>query len=300
MILGIDLGNVNVKTSTKVIYSNKITVDDRLYKDTENTRVELENKRYVVGIGEYETNYLKASKKNTVINLLTSITLSTTDTINQVVLGLPIQQYKIHREKLEELIQNNRISKIIINDCERQIIISDHRVFPEGLAAYYSLDDSIKNEIGSRDIVIIDVGGRTTDLCLYSMENKKRKLKNYTTIPAGTLNIYSDFIKAVNDKYGLDKLKENAPNILRQGLWVDGEKVSLKFTKDIFIKYLERILGELRLNYPIRTAQCILCGGGGVLLKGLFNKEIKGLIVLDNIFCNAYGFAKVGENVWKK
>lgn len=299
MILGIDLGNVNVKTSSRIIYPNKITQEERYYEDEENIRMVIEGNRYVLGVGEYCTNYIKAQRKDTIVNLLAAIALSTKDNINQVVLGLPIQQYKTDKVKLENMILENRISRFTINDIERQIIISDCRVFPEGLAVYYSLSDEIKKQIGNRDIIIIDIGGRTTDICLYSIVNGKRKLVNYATIPAGTLNIYSDFINAINGEYGLDKLKEDAQDILQQGLWVDGEKQSLKFTKPIFQKYLNRVMSEVRLNYSVRTAQPILCGGGGKLLQGLFRKEIKGLIVDNNIFCNAGGFKRVGESIWR-
>lgn len=298
MILGLDLGNVNVKTSTGIIYSNKITTDEKLYEETENIRVEFEGKKHVLGVGEYQTNYIKAAKKDTLINIFSSIALSTQDPINQIVLGLPVQQYKSDKDKLESYINENRIKDITVNGEYTKIMITDCRVFPEGLAVYYSLGQTIKAQIGNRDIVIVDIGGRTTDICLYSMADGKRKLMNYVTIPAGTLNIYSDFIQEINTEYGLDKLKEEAQGILQNGLWVDGIKVPLQFTKPIFERYTERVMSELRLNYPIRTAQPILCGGGGKLLQGLFNKEIKGLITNTDIFCNAKGFERVGESIW--
>jgi plasmid segregation protein ParM len=298
MILGIDLGNVNVKTSAEVIYPNKLTQDKRIYEDTEMARLDIEGQKYVLGIGEYQTNYIKADKKYFIPALLGAIAQSTEDNINQIVLGLPIQQYKNDKDKLEQKVSENRINNIKFAEKSRHIIISDCKVFPEGLATYYSLDDEVKINIGRRDIIIIDMGGRTTNICLYSLIDGKRKLINYITIPAGTLNIYSDFINAINDKYCLDKLKEDAPAILSQGLWVDGEKVDLKFTKGIFEKYFERIINEVRLNYPIRTAQNILCGGGGILLQGLFNKDIKELIVINDIFCNAKGFKRIGESIW--
>lgn len=298
MILGIDLGNVNVKTSAEVIYPNKLTQDKRIYEDTETARLDIEGQKYVLGIGEYQTNYIKADKKYFIPALLGAIAQSTEDNINQIVLGLPIQQYKNDKDKLEQKVSENRINNIKFAEKSRHIIITDCKVFPEGLATYYNLDDEVKINIGRRDIIIIDMGGRTTNICLYSLIDGERKLINYITIPAGTLNIYSDFINAINDKYCLDKLKENAPAILSQGLWVDGEKVDLKFTKGIFEKYFERIVNEVRLNYPIRTAQNILCGGGGILLQGLFNKDIKGLIVINDIFCNAKGFKRIGESLW--
>jgi plasmid segregation protein ParM len=299
MILGIDLGNVNVKTSTGVLYPNKLTQDERVFENTDRLKVEYDGKKIVIGEGEYQTNYVKSQKKDILLSLFAAVGSSTQDNINQVVLGLPIQQFKTDKETLESLIIENKISDITIDKIERRIIISDCRVFPEGLATYYSLKEVVKQQIGKRDIIIIDVGGRTTDICLYAIEGSKRKLQNYVTIPAGTLNIYSDFITAINGKYGLDKLKEDAAGILNQGLWVDGEKVSLKYTRTIFEKYFDRIMGEVRLNYPIRTAQVILCGGGGILLKGMFQKEIKSLIVIEDIFSNANGFKEVGDSIWR-
>lgn len=298
MILGVDQGNVNIKTSTGVIYPNLNTTDERLYEDAENTRVEFEGTKHVMGYGKYKTDYQKSYKQDILLNLFTSIALSTNDLINQVVIGLPVQQYKNDGEKFEKYIYENRIKEFTLNNKPRKVIITDVKSFPEGLATYYSLPFDLKTSIGNREIIIIDIGGRTTDICLYSIVNGKRKLLKYITIPAGTLNIYSDFIQAINDEHGLDKVKEDAPQILNEGLWVDGEKVQLKFTKPIFNKYAEMIMSELRLNYPVRTAQCILCGGGGALLKGLFNRVIKGLIVIDDIFSNAKGFREVGEALW--
>lgn len=298
MILGIDLGNVNVKTSEKIIYQNKISNDERLYDDADNIRVIHEGIKYTLGQGEFNTNYIKADRKDLIINLLTAIALSTNENIIQVILGLPVQQYKVDKDRVEDNILSNRINNFKINDNNRQIIISDCKAFPEGLAAYYSLGNCYISEIGTMDIIIIDIGGRTTNIILYSYVNGKRKLMNYITIPAGTLNIYSDFINSINDRYSLGLLREDAADILKNGLYLDGEKRELKFTRNIFERYTERIMAELRLNYPIRTSRCILTGGGGLLMKGLFMKQIKGLIHISNIFANAEGFKKVGESIW--
>lgn len=298
MIIGVDLGNYNIKTSTRVIYPNLNTLDERQYADKENMRVEFDGTKRVIGIGEYKTDYQKSQKQDTLFNLFTAVALSTKDICNKVVMGLPVQQYKNDKVKFENYIMENNVKELWLNDKYREIVITDIKVFPESLAAYYSLSPEIKTAIGRRDIVIIDIGGRTTDICLYSLVEGKRKLLKYVTLPAGTINIYSDFIQAINDEFGLDKLKEESEQILRDGLWVDGEKVKLNFTRTIFEKYSERILSELRLNYPIRTAATILCGGGGILLKGIFMKQIKGLIVIEDVFCNAMGFKRVGENLW--
>ncbi|WP_238884572.1 ParM/StbA family protein [Clostridium sp. YIM B02551] len=299
MIIGFDNGNINIKTSKNIIYENRISTDPRLYEDIENLRVEFQGTKCTLGQGEFKTNYLKATREDTLINIFTSIALSTNDEVNQVVVGLPIQQFKTDRDRLQQLIMDNRIQKFKLNGQTKNIIISECAVFPESLATYYSLSNEIKLSIGNLDLILIDIGGRTTDIAQYSIVNGKRKLINFITLPAGIVNIYSDFIKEINDKWGLDKIKEDAPKILRDGLEVDGEKADIKFTKAVFEKYVGRIMGELRLNYPIRTSKCILCGGGGILLQGFFRREIKGIIVVNDIFSNAKGFEKVGEQLWK-
>lgn len=298
MILGIDLGNVNVKTSTREIFQNRSTTDRKLYEEEENLRVEMDGQKYVIGAGEYQTDYRKVSKTSTLLNLYTAIALSSQDVVNHVVVGLPVQQFKTDKDEMEQLISLNNAKELILNGRSRKVIISDCRCFPESLAAYFSLSPDAKVEIGSRDVVVVDIGGRTTDICLYAFQRGKRKLANYVTIPAGTLNIYSDFIQAINTKYGLDLLKEEAQTVLSNGLWVDGEKVPLQFTREVFQRYTDRILSELRLNYPIRTGKTILCGGGALLLKGLLQREIKGTMVIEDIFCNAIGFRRVGESIW--
>jgi hypothetical protein len=50
MILGIDLGNVNIKTSRRIIFSNRHTTDERFYEDADNLRIEFDNEKYVLGI----------------------------------------------------------------------------------------------------------------------------------------------------------------------------------------------------------------------------------------------------------
>lgn len=298
MIIGCDLGNENIKTSESIIYQNRMSTETRLYEEVENLRVEINGVKYTLGQGEFKTNYTKAEREDTLINLFTSIALSTTEEINQVMVGLPIQQYKPDKDKIQKMIMNNRIQEIILNDKPRRIIISECAVFPESLATYYSLPTDVKDSIGDIDVIIVDIGGRTTDIALYSVINGKRKLINYITIPAGTMNIYSDFIIAINDKWGLDKLKEDAPRILTDGMIIDGTKADIRFTKSIFEKYVNRIVGELQLNYPIRTSKCIICGGGGKLLQGFFKRELKNLIVITDIFSNAKGFKNIGQNIW--
>jgi plasmid segregation protein ParM len=174
-------------------------------------------------------------------------------------------------------------------------------IFPEGIGAFYSLSDSQREEIGNRDVVMIDIGGRTTDICLLSVENMKRKVVESTSKAIGMLDIYIDFTNAINAEYGLSKDIEDAPNILKSGLYVYGERKDLKFTKDIILGYTEKIFKELNMRYPLKTSCVILTGGGSCLLWGLFKKQIPHIMLHDNyLLANAIGFKRIGENLWLK
>ena len=67
------------------------------------------------------------------------------------------------------------------------------------LATYYNLIQQ-KFKIGNKSLIITDVGGRTTDICLF----ENRKIKFVRTIPVGMLNVYKDIIDYINTTYTED------------------------------------------------------------------------------------------------
>jgi plasmid segregation protein ParM len=152
-----------------------------------------------------------------------------------------------------------------------------------------------------KDLVIIDIGGRTTDICLLSYENSMRTILKPLTLFVGMINIYDDFIKAINEKLTLNKELEDGERILRNGFELFGIRQDLSFTKPVIKKYIDKILKELYINYPIQTEDVILTGGGSFLLGEALKAYIPNLTIMDNsIFANAYGFKRVGESLWLK
>lgn len=299
MIIGVDIGNYSVKTSENAFFLSKVTTDKNLFE--EEMVMQYENNFFIIGQGEFETNLDKSSKEHLMIYLLAAIAYSTEDIDNQIVLGLPISHYKSSRESLKNKILSNRINTFSLNGVKRQIIITDIEVFPEGVASYYSLCDSEKERLKGKDIVIIDIGGRTTDICLLVENNDIRRIEKPLTLFAGMLNVYDDFIKAINEKFILNKEIEDAEKILKNGLEIFGNRKDLTFTKPIIKKYIDKILKELYVNYPIQTENIIVTGGGSYFLGEALKAYIPNLIVMNNsIFSNAYGFKKVGESLWLK
>lgn len=254
--------------------------------------LEYEGKNYYIGEGNFETELNKSNKDNFLPLLLAGIALNgNKDSIfQQVVCGLPINQYKANKEALIDLVLSNRVRNIKLNGESKRIVITDFDVYPEGIGAYYSL-----NTID--DVIIIDIGGRTTDIA-YIVD---KKLKLSSTIAVGTLNIYKDIADKLNASYSLDLDIPAAERILDRGyLEIDGLRTDLSFVVEILKKNFTKINEDLSMKFPARTEKLVLVGGGYKLFEKAFKKRYQNSYVADNpIYANAIGFQKVGELLWQ-
>lgn len=289
MILGVDLGSYSVKTSQKICFLSKYTEGESF---SESNVININGVNYNIGEGEFSTDWDKSSKENTLPLLYSAIYNSSNECINDVVLGLPIQQYKKNRDNLIELVNTHRCAKV----NERNLVISNITVAPEGAGAYYSLDESLRVKIGSKQLLIIDIGGRTTDIVL--LENKK--IIDVKTIPIGMLNIYQEIIDYINTKYTESFSLEDGETVLREGLFLNGENKDISFIKPILQNNFNSIYKEIQLKYNTNKGYVYLTGGGGITLQSPFRKRLSNLIVTESIFDNAIGFKRVGESLWQE
>ena len=188
--------------------------------------------------------------------LYAGIILSSNDVFNQVVCGLPINQYKKNKSTIEELISNNKMKTLKVNGEPREIVITDFIVYPEGIGAYYSL-------YTSEDVIIVDIGGRTTDIA-----------------------------------YICDKMIDRI--IERGTLKVDNIDIDLRFITGILKENFMKIKEDLDFKFPARTEKIVLCGGGAKLFAKAFMRRYSNCEVAEEpIFANSIGFKKVGESLWK-
>jgi plasmid segregation protein ParM len=292
MIIGVDLGNYGVKTSERLSFLSKISDMESF---TEENKTIYEGRKLYVGAGEFSTDWDKSMKENTLPLLFTALARSSKENIFQVVLGLPIQQYKKNKDKLKEFIERDRGKTLQIGDNIRDIIISDIEIAPEGASAYYNLSTDNRKLISNKPLTIIDIGGRTTDVCLF----QDKKIKVFKTIPVGMLNIYTDIVAEVNSRYTESFKLEDGESILKEGLFLYGEYKDINFVKPIVQRHFNSIYKELQLNFELSKGYVLLTGGGSLILKRPFQNRIKNLIISeDPIFDNVMGFKRVGEQLW--
>lgn len=287
MILGVDLGNWNVKTSEGDIFPSRYTIVENILGATGDV-LEYEGIKYFMREGKLENNYDKANKETNLILFLYSLALQK-DRYFKVVIGLPALAYKANRESFKDKLLNQKIHDVVINKEHKKIIIEDLIVFPEGAGAYFSLRNRPKN------CVIIDIGGGTINIVSF----KNGKLDTCTTIGKGIIQLYNQIRDYLNATYTLKLELEDIEGIMREGLKVDNEEISFAFIKPIINAFIVNLMNELR-NFPIRTSKVFLIGGGSKLLKAPLS-VIPGLEVIEEyMFSNAKGFAKVGVSKWKE
>ena len=288
MILGLDVGNYGLKVNSNINVKSLVTEHEKILK--EGITLEMDGKRYIIGDGNFETELNKSNKENFLPLLFTGIALSSKDEFNQVVVGLPINQYRTNKSVIENLIFENKMKVIKFNNEIRKIVIADFKVYPEGIGAYYSLNTN-------EDVIIVDIGGRTTDIAY--IENKRNSISS--TVATGTLNIYKSVADKLNSDYCLNLSILDAEKIIKRGkLLIDGSQVDLSFITDILKENFMKIKEDLDFKFPARTEQIILVGGGTYLYQKAFMKRYKNCIAADNpIFANSIGFQKVGEKLWK-
>jgi len=297
--VGTDFGSCNLKTSTGIIVPSKVTKCSSNFFGAEYL-IEFQDETYIIGEGEYDTVLDKTKKENFLPMLCLALGLSTNEQVIRVVAGLPINQYKsVEKDKMERLILDNKMLNFKLNGVQRQIIIENCSITAEGIATYYSLPNEQRKELKDRDIVILDIGGRTTDIALIKA-GKKRTIGQSTSLEVGMINIYKDIINEVNSKHTLGLDIEDAEYILKHGLEVDGERKDTEFIKDILMNNIKKIFKVLNVSYPVRTSPILVTGGGGeAFFKAIKKRYPTANMVNDHMFSNAIGYKKVGEKIWK-
>lgn len=286
MILGVDLGNWNVKTSEGDIFPSRYTIIENILGATGDV-LEYEGVKYYIKEGKLENNYDKANKETNIILFLYSLAIQK-DSYFKVVVGLPVLAYKNNKDTFRDKLLENKIYKLNLNDKAKTIVIEDIIIFPEGAGSYFNIKNRAKNA------VIIDIGGGTTNIVSF----KNGMLNKCTTIAKGMIELYNRIRDYLNSKYTLKLELEDIESILKEGLRVDGEEVNWGFMRAITDNFTIELMNELR-NFDIRTYSVYLTGGGAKLLKAKLKSKISGLVLVeDYLFANAKGFKNVGDTKW--
>lgn len=290
MIKGLDTGYKYTK-------DNEFNIFKSCYSEVNTSvtgahKIDVNGVTYYVGIGDGTVDVNKIDSTLTKLCVLTNLCLSQESVYNLVV-GLPIKQFNDHKDKFKETILSYNNDEVIYMDKQRSIMIKDVLVFPQGAAAYFSMQQQ------DSDYIIVDIGGLTIDVAYIEQIDRQPRIQKADTWYKGMLTLFSNVIEQVNNRFETTLDTDYAEKILTKGLNIYGEQQSLDFLVPTLKAYINPIVNELRINYPSKTVPIYLCGGGSTLLYNAFKNNFPNCTQLnDSQFSNALGMHRIGLQKW--
>lgn len=281
MLLTVDLGNYNVKTSEGVIFSSKFTTTNLNFDEDNEFIIEFEGTKYYMERGTFDKEFNKKDK-NYIPLLLAAVYKSikvSTNTID-LVLGVPASQIASKEEFIKEL--EGKTFYYNANGKEKSIYFRRVAVVKEGFSAFYTLS---REEREQRSL-IIDIGSRTINAS--SFINKK--CEKSVTIPIGVLNLYEIIKERENNKGSNLKVEEIE------------DLIGTHFIGDVSQEkndFLKQVLNELKLNFNTKLYNVYFCGGGTVVLEKNIKSKITRAKIMDNpLFSNVIGNKNIAKAKW--
>ncbi len=285
MILAIDLGNYNIKTSEGIHFISTFNEFDGI-DPTERRLLTYNGKKYVMELKSSFDNEFNKTKKNYIPNLLWAISKSTPEHIKSVklVLGIPVENMGAIDKFKEEL--EGKIFKFKAKGSNtRSILIEKVAVVAEGVSSFYTLPEIER----MNDTLIIDIGGRTTNVVSF----KNGRIEHKKQINKGMINYYEDVASKYNSK-GECVNTEDIKNLIEKGI-VDKDIV--KFYKEELVKY---IFNQVKTKCNRDYYKIWFTGGGSIELKeAILRLETNANFMKDGLFTNVNGNKRIALSQWR-
>lgn len=296
-----DLSEIHIKLDNRHYYIGEMALKNSL----DNTRV-FDKERYN---HEYST-----------ILMNVAIQLVTDPDTEEVILftGLPLGYYQDqHKAFKNRLLEKTPTIEWVSENKKRKVNIKDVMVFPQGMSALWATLMNHEGKIIQKDLLregnqigIIDIGFRTTDVCVVEMREHGafRILFPYSdTIDQGVVNLHENIKVAYQNKTGGSDLSENKINrILKQGsITYKGKKIDLsKELDEAFNNIANSINDRLQQLWKEESDTfdyIFVVGGGGLMFIDHLQEDFDNRLmsIVSSQFANAIGYYRIGKIMMK-
>lgn len=285
MILAIDLGNYNIKTSEGIHFISTFAEFDGI-DPGERKLLNYNGKDYVMELKSSFDNEFNKTKKNYIPNLLWAINRSLPRGVDSVsiVLGIPVENLGTVNKFKEEL-ENKKFTFRVKGNEKRSILINKVAVVAEGVSSFYTLPETER----MNDTLIIDIGGRTTNVVSF----KNGRIEHKKQINKGMINYYEDVASKYNSK-GECVNTEDIKNLIEKGI-VDIDTVT--FYKNELVKY---IFNQVKTKCNRDYYKIWFTGGGSIELKEtILRLEPKANFMDNALFTNVNGNKRIALTQWR-
>lgn len=287
MVIGLDIANSSIKIVSSNFadcYSNRIKLITDIEKNSfcelgniytiNNNNYTLNNKGITSG-GRSSERYFS---EEYLVTLLIAISKATTDVMVDLVVPLPVEDYK--NKKLRNKIKDHLIGKyeFKINGKPRIIIINTLRLIAQSYATLiHYLVDANGEFINNRDqynYTVIDIGYGTTDIVTCD----GLKIENMIGSNIGCIDILNHFIDLINNNYDIKVTRKDFNgNIINPIINKYDETFNFEKELKMATKYVSQELKSFILDSGIDLEtynRVIFTGGGSILMQNeLINKR---------------------------
>lgn len=259
----INLGYYQVKANENICFKSmaKTTIDDN--QISEGDTIKLNDRKYILEVGQPMLESDKTTSELTkvfVLNVLAKQMKEKNEETFNVLLTSPPVSFKRQRDELPLFLKGRY--DIQYNGEEKSILINEVVVLPETFLIYTV---NSPNKLKGKKTLIIDIGGRTTNVCL--LTDCKFNLDDYITLPQGMYHIDTSIANEINSEnytsYNFTDIE-----LLRKGnadLLIDNEDILDR----IYTNHVEEILKQIQIkSWQIdKYSNILICGGGGTILE---------------------------------
>lgn len=291
VIKGIDNGYGYTKDESFTLFKSAYTTEEPVsfYKGH---KITINDTPYWVGIGAGTVDINKNNSEINKICTLTCLGLSK-GTDFCIVAGLPINQYRQKKEEFKNIILSYSGSKVSVDDNTSKVIkIHNVAIYPQSISTIYDMNIT-------DDVILVDIGYRTVDIALIQLDHNKPNIMLSDTYYSGMYSLYDKLSAVLNQKYELTLSAEDMEHLLNRGLYIHGVKQDISFLSDTLKQYFDKMFTQLILNYPTKTTDIILTGGGASFVHKAFIKRFPQTKVhKNNQFSNALGYYQIGRKLF--
>ncbi len=292
LIIGVDNGNYNTKSSEGMIYTSGFTASDTPTLSIEN-QLEFNGKFYAIG-----TNRMNVQQDKTVDDDVFILTLpAIADAMkkcdvyeSEIVLGvgLPISHFGAQRERFANYFTREKIEFKWAGQAY-YIDITQCKVFPQGYAVGGVYATAI-SDFGS--LTLIDIGGYTVDVMRF--RDGLPEKASHRSLPAGTItlfnNIKNELMKEsifLEDIQITDALFGRIEHLRKTFIDNTINRLCMDYAKNLY-----NAVREMGIDLELPVA---LAGGGSEVLKPYLKMPSVNIIGMFNKFANADGYKYLAE-----
>ena len=288
LIIGVDVGFGNTKTSHKVFSSGVIKHSTK--PPISSMVVETNEGFYSVGNPKITIQESKMNNEDMIV--LTEAAIAEelkmqgmTQADIHLGVGVPLTRMGAEKEPMLDYYKRNRKLVFKYEDVTYSINLLSINVYPQGYAGIVNYINKF-----SRLAVVIDIGSWTIDIM--PIRERKADAGNCKSLSLGTITCMHKINEHLREQFNGEADEILLKDVMITGSSVDLPPKYLTVIQNDLKTYVEDIMGQLRaLQFNLDTTQLIFIGGGSTIIKNFLDAEkYPKATVIDDVHINAKGY----------